>query len=107
MEQQGAQLLAREWLVDPNWPQAGKGDLVFLLPDGSHLAVEVKAWCTSSCGGKTFRTRRTKHRSKVRQQAWQYGRAWHVRQRGAVQVYAATYTTEWGLRFVACLPAFH
>jgi hypothetical protein len=80
---------------------------VFLLPDGSHLAVEVKAWCINSYGGggKTFRVRRTQHRRKVQEQAWRYGRAWHTRQGGTVQVYAATYTTEWGLRFVACLPA--
>jgi hypothetical protein len=100
MEAAGVNLVAREWRVTPDWPQDGTGDLVFELPCGTHLVVEVK-WLNMGTG-RTARSRRTRNRGHVCNQARRYADAWAARHPRRT-VKAATFTNDTnygGLRFL-------
>lgn len=95
---QGAQLVARNWHVLGYFTQYGVGDVVLKLADGSFLVVEVK-YLDFWSSGRTAITKRRKHRQKVREQAYKYGREWSVRHPGAT-THTAVYTNERGLELL-------
>jgi len=86
-------LVEYEWEVSAGWSQAGKGDLVFGDGEGSFAIVEVK-WIDNDTTGSTSRTRRTKKRKAVREQAQKYAVAWWYSHPEAVEVRAFTFTDD-------------
>lgn len=97
LEQRGCRVLAREWWIVHGKNQFGRGDLVFQLPSGEHLVVEVK--CIPSSPGYVARASRTRKRAHLREQVQRYLAAWRQKHPDAT-VKAAVYTSDKGLVFL-------
>lgn len=103
MDRAGAVLLAEEWKAVTK-SYCGRGDLVFRLPDGIDLVVEVKRIDPILVSGssKTHRRNRNYHRHKVIEQAKRYGEIWCYK--STVETVAvATFTEEIGLKLIAII----
>lgn len=111
------QLVAHEWPVGKEWPVGyewmgeyfshyshyGVGDLVFKRPGfEDYLVVETKYMTTRT--GRTAKTRRTRGRKKVKEQAAFYGRKWK-RQHPEAKVSYAWYTNDSGLSKIVQVPS--
>jgi hypothetical protein len=85
-----------EWDVVDNMTHLGKGDLVFASLDGSeYLVVETKYHSLTGGSGKNMRTKRTKQRQEVREQASKYALAWQSRHPTAKVFYATLTNEQW------------
>lgn len=60
-----------EWEVTPNYSNLGKGDLIFFNGKSSFLIIECK-YIDHEQFGSTAKTRRTKKRSQIKDQAKKY-----------------------------------
>jgi hypothetical protein len=94
-----AELLpAHPFLIDDEWDvvagetNQGRGDLVFTDGEGGYAVVEVKYLRDRS--GRTARSKRTKSRKEVREQAVTYARAIASRIGPDAKVSAYAYTNE-------------
>lgn len=99
-------LIEDEWEAEPNRNQEGKGDLLFSDGEGRFAVVEVK-WLDLGASGKTPKTRRTKKRKKVKDQAVNYASALAQRLQLFVQIEGYSFTNEWSKpQLETCLQGF-
>ena len=98
----GYRLIHREYELVPGQSQYGKGDLLFKKKH-TILVVEVKYidFGSKDRNSKTVRTKRTKHRKKVKEQAILYCIALRIfhHKLNKAKFYPVVYTNEFGFQF--------
>lgn len=86
-------LYDHEWEVEPGRSQSGKGDIVMTNGTGTYAVVEVK-WLNMDASGRTARSRRTRKRSQVEEQAIRYAREFFKSHPEATVVAPLVFTDE-------------